>query len=127
MSVFSAVIYEWVDTKTGQTIFLPLIAAGIFSIIYWIVFDDLRWYALVQLLPVPLILVIVFFFHSGYKSRKWLLGMFAGYIIAKIFEHFDGEVFSMLKAVSGHTLKHLFASLSVFLIIVMIRKRKFVH
>jgi hypothetical protein len=45
--------------------------------------------------------------------------------MAKIVEYYDPQVLALLKGViSGHTLKHLFASLAPLLMLQMLKKRQ---
>ena len=46
------------------------------------------------------------------------------YVIAKIVEMLDREIYSLGQMISGHTLKHLFAGLAVYWIFRMLQKRR---
>ena len=45
-----------------------------------------------------------------------------GYAIAKLCEHFDAEIFSYLKVISGHTIKYLFSAMAVWFIYKVYKK-----
>jgi len=45
------------------------------------------------------------------------------YVVAKLLELLDKPVYSLGQIISGHTLKHLVAALSPYLILVMIQPR----
>jgi hypothetical protein len=45
------------------------------------------------------------------------------YIVAKLFEHFDAEVFDLLGFISGHSLKHLAAALGMYVRLIFYQKR----
>ena len=49
---------------------------------------------------------------SRYTHGNAIFAVFAGYVLAKGFEHFDREIFELTGAVSGHTLKHVAAGLA---------------
>jgi hypothetical protein len=92
---------------------------GISSVFWWnytesLGMGDLRYYAAVQFYPVGFILLTLFLFPSS--SNKRTLRLFAWvvvwYIVAKIFEHFDKEIFYYTSFISGHSLKHLAAAFS---------------
>jgi len=112
MAFFSIVIAEFISVKLGRVFFVPLLLAGFASIGFWFYGElngtgDLRPYVLVQFLPIILTPVILIFFHSSFDKTAanwWLL---LSYIIAKLFEYFDAEVFEILGFISGHSLKHL--------------------
>jgi hypothetical protein len=101
------------------------------SVLYWYWTEtagsgDLRPYVLVQFLPMIVIPIILIFFHSDDSNPGgyWLL--LSAYVIAKIFEHFDREIFALSGVMSGHTLKHLAAAAGIFLLLVSFRRRRIV-
>ena len=50
--------------------------------------------------------------------------MIAFYVLAKICEFFDAEIYSLGGVVSGHTLKHLFASLTPATLLYALAQRR---
>ncbi len=96
--------------------FLPLLIAGVLSIAYWHYSElmgagDLRFYGLVQFLPMLLIPIILLMFDAKF-TRDHALWWFLGcYLIAKGFEAVDEQIFDFLTLISGHSLKHLVASI----------------
>ncbi|HRD38575.1 MAG TPA: alkaline phytoceramidase, partial [Bacteroidia bacterium] len=75
---------------------------------------------IVQFLPlilVPLILIL----YPG-KEKKYFWAVILIYVAAKIFEIADEKIFSSLHFISGHTLKHLVASLIALPILYKIKK-----
>ena len=113
MSLFSIIISEFINMKIGLNSLFPAVLVGLLSVIYWVVFNDLKIYILVQFYPVLAILVMLIFFKSKYNLTigYWLLLL--AYIIAKIFEHFDYQTESALKILSGHTLKHIVIAIGI--------------
>jgi hypothetical protein len=106
----------------------PFILAGILSVLYWHFSElqgvgDLRFYAFVQFFPLLVIPVILVFFKSRYNhaSGYWLLLL--AYMVAKIFEYFDGEIYSALGFISGHSLKHIIAALGLYALLTFYRNR----
>lgn len=131
MALFSIVICEFVSARAGKALFIPFLLAGTSSVIYWYFGEmnghgDLRFYILVQFLPIILIPVILLCFRSRFDQTKayWILILI--YIVAKILEHFDAEVFSTLGFISGHSLKHIIAALGLYLLLVSYQRRKLV-
>jgi len=58
-------------------------------------------------------------------TRSWDLGVAGSfYLLAKILETADRQVFSLGHLVSGHTLKHLAAAAAGFWILRMMEKRR---
>jgi len=124
MALFSIVISEFISEKKGRLILFPILIVGLLSVLYWVILNDLSPYLLVQFYPMLAIPIILIFFRSKYNltSGYWLL-LFA-YVIAKILEHFDYQVYSILELISGHSLKHIFASTGVFILFYTYVKRK---
>jgi hypothetical protein len=128
MSLFSIIISEFISIRSGKALLLPLILAGIVSVFYWHLSEmqgagDLRLYALVQFYPmlaIPVILVCFTPRCTHVQAYWWLLVI---YIIAKMFEQLDGEVYDLLGFISGHSLKHLTAALGMYVLLVYYQKR----
>jgi hypothetical protein len=88
---------------------IALSAAGVASIAWWIAFDDLRPYAIVQAFPILAFFVTRFFPRAHRDAKLWLVT--AGYIVAKLCETYDRQIFAVLGGtISGHSLKHLVAA-----------------
>lgn len=123
-SIVAIFIIERIDQHKGTVSIVPLILAGILSILYWRFFDDLRPYALVQFLPciaIPLMAIILppMYTHSTY----WLWAA-AFYLIAKVEEAEDKVIYGWTHhIVSGHTLKHLCAAMVPVFLTLMLAKR----
>ncbi len=110
----SIVISELINDKKGKVLLFPLVALGIVSILYWVFTGDLRIYALVQFYPILAIPVILVLFKTERNSTTgyWLLLVF--YLVAKLFEMYDFEIQNHLKFMSGHSLKHVAASVGIY-------------
>ena len=122
MSLFSIIIAEYISIRVAKLIVWPLLLLGVSSVIYWHVGEkagqgDLRFYGLVQFLPILMVPVILVCFNSKFSHTSvywWLLPL---YLLAKIFEHFDQQVYLFLGVFSGHSLKHLFAALAIGVVV----------
>jgi len=122
MALFSIVLSEFLSFKLGKFLLWPLILVGISSVIYWRFTElnnvgDLRFYALVQFIPMLTIPVALLFLKSGFTtiSGYWLL--ICCYALAKICEHYDEIIHQTLVVISGHSLKHLVAALGVYFLL----------
>ena len=129
MSFFSSVLSERVSRKAGVVLFLPLVVLGAGSTAYWAWSEslgsgDLRPYAVVQFVPVVLIAAVLVLYRSPRSYWQPVSLLLAFYGAAKAFEALDHQIFAAGQMVSGHTLKHLFASAGIFFIINMLRKRE---
>ena len=67
-------------------------------------------------------------FRYKYTHQRYLILAFIAYLLAKFPEAYDKEIFSLtVEQFSGHSLKHLLASMGPFLIYLMLNKRKIEH
>jgi hypothetical protein len=128
MPLVAAQIGERVNIKLGLWLLPLLTAVGIGSVLQWrwTVLNgaaDLRFYAAVQLYSVSS-LFIVLLLPPRYTRSSDLLGVAGLYLLAKICETADHQIFSLGHFVSGHTLKHLAAALAGFWILRMLQKRQ---
>lgn len=113
----SIVVSEFIDYRKGKLLLFPFLILGIISILYWIKFDDLRLYVLVQFYPILAIPVILIFFKSNENKAKAFWFLLIAYVVAKFFEIYDYEIHDKLEVISGHSLKHIVASIGVLLLI----------
>ena len=129
MALFTIVIGEFISINLAKKILLPFIVMGIASVLYWYFGElntsgDLRFYLLVQFLPVVCIPAILLCFQSKFNRKSGYWWLLLAYIIAKLFELFDEPAFSFLSAISGHSLKHIVAALGLYLLLVSFEKRE---
>lgn len=129
MALCSVIAGEFISTRYGKSLLFTLLIFGFFSVIYWHYTEtqgsgDLRLYALVQFLPLLLAPVILLCFKPSFtlSSGYWLL--MGAYILAKLLEEYDAEIFNIMPWISGHSLKHLAAAFGVFLLIQSYINRK---
>ena len=125
MGLFIGVLSEYVNPKIERYFLIPAILVGLSSVIYWHYSDDLRLYVWVQLIPLLAIPVVMILFRCKYTHQRYLIFALIAYLLAKFSEVYDKEIFSLtVEQFSGHSLKHLFASMGAFLIYLMLNKRK---
>lgn len=114
MALLSAVISEFHNNRLGKILLLPLLLIGLYSILNWIWFDDLKLYIAVQFFPILFILTSIIGFKKNQSTKPyWVLT--AAYFIAKLFEHFDQEIGDLLINIGGHPFKHLSAGVGIIL------------
>jgi len=112
---------EKIDLKMGFAMLFPLLIIGIAGVLWWHITElkgegDLRPYILVQYYPIVFIPLILIFFalFNDRRGLSQLVWAVIWYVIAKLFEQFDHEIFSVTKFISGHTLKHLSAAVATW-------------
>ena len=117
MSLVSIIISEYFSPLLGKKLLIPLLVVGIGSVAFWaytesIGVGDLRPYAIVQFLPILLIPMIIFLYQGRSDLGRYVWWMIAFYVLAKVLEYYDSELYSAGHILSGHSLKHLAASLA---------------
>jgi len=128
MALFSIVISENISLLAGRLLLIPLLALGVGSVIFWYQSEqlgagDLRPYALVQFLPMLLIPAILILFKSENTHNRYLWTLLFFYLLSKISEYLDVYIFNLSGDISGHSLKHLLASLGVLFFYLHFNKR----
>jgi len=128
MGLFSAVLCECGQARLLWS--LPgLVLCGLTSVWYWYYTEqhhagDLRPYLLVQFLPMVVIPVMVLFRSSCWSHQHELWWVWCAYGLAKIAEAGDAVVYhATSELVSGHTLKHVLATVAVVIVLRMLRRR----
>lgn len=129
MAFFCAIVGDYISIQLARKLFAPLLITGIASVTYWYLTEqsghgDLRAYALVQFLPVALIPLILRLFDSKLNNDKYMWGVLGAYVLSKLMELFDGQLYSALGLLSGHTLKHLVAAFGTLIFYGALRKRR---
>jgi hypothetical protein len=129
MALFATVISERISIYWSRNLLLPLVFAGIASVVVWRLSEqrgagDLRAYVLVQGFPMIALPLMMLLFRSRYTHGWMLLVVVLLYAGAKALEHFDAQVFEATgRQVSGHSLKHVVAALATYVVILMLKWR----
>ncbi len=124
MGLFSAILSEYVDSRVERYLLLPLLLAGFTSVIYWHYSDDLRFYYWIQLIPLLVIPFVLLLFRGTYSHQHFYLYALGFYLLAKMSEGADLSLFRVTGGyLSGHTLKHILASLAPFMLYLMLKRR----
>jgi hypothetical protein len=135
MAFAAAIIADRIHARAGNTwLLVVLIILGLLSLLYWHYTEqqgrgDLRFYTFVQFYPVILLPVALWLFPDyRYVPGRYIAWVFAWYGLSKVLEYFDARVFEMLGyTISGHTLKHLAAAASAFVVLRMLSSRLSPH
>jgi hypothetical protein len=129
MSLIAAQVVDRVHVRAGLLALVPMLFIGVASVVYWIVTErqgrgNVVPYAVLQAYSVIVLLQLAALHPSRYTHGNAIYAVFAGYVLAKGFEHFDREIFELTGAVSGHTLKHVAAGLAGLPVVYMLWHRK---
>ena len=127
--VAAAVAERW-DLKLGLRSLWPLLALGVFTVLYWYATErmgrgNLVPYGAYQTWTIVIVAVLML----AYPARRYTHGRLLAwaavwYGLAKVFETFDLSIYRLTGAtLSGHTIKHVLASFAVFAIVRQLRLR----
>lgn len=129
MALFATVISERISVYWSRNLLLPLVFAGIASVVAWRLSEqrgagDLRAYVLVQGFPMIALPLMMLLFRSRYTHGWMLFVVVLLYAGAKALEHFDAQVFEATgRQVGGHSLKHVVAALAAYVVVMMLKRR----
>lgn len=131
MVLFAIIITEHLSRRAGLLLFLPLVIVGAASVAYWHLSEtwgrgDLRPYLFAQIYPALAIPVILWLSQVKYTHRATLYSAMAWYAGAKLFEFLDKDLYSLGQIISGHTLKHMGAAVSCYMILSWICNRRLI-
>lgn len=103
--------------STAAAMALPLLAVfGIGSVVWWSWTGDLRYYLLIQGAPLVLIPVLQWQARAPMAQRTAFFIAIVLYVWAKLFEVADHAILEALDIISGHTIKHVLATLAAFVL-----------
>jgi len=127
MALLSAVIAERVKVSLGLALFPLLEIIGVVTVLYWQSSElrghgDLRPYFAVQVYAI-LILLLSLLLPPKYNRGSDFAIVVGLYVLAKVLEETDRQVFALGHIVSGHTLKHLAAAAAGYWILRMLNLR----
>ncbi len=128
MAFFCAIIGECISPLIAWRLVLPLLTFGLASTGYWYLTEvqghgDLRAYVLVQFLPVMLLPLILWLYDGNRKGCRFVWAVLGAYLLAKMVELMDAEIYNHLHFISGHSLKHLLAGLGTYIVFTTLRQR----
>ena len=128
MGLVAAVLAERVSVRLSRLLFVPLLVLGASSVAYWhwsevLGAGDLRPYVLVQFGSLLAIVLLIALFPEGGRGTRFLVAALFAYAAAKALEEADRPIFDLIRVVSGHSLKHIAAALSVSCLVAMVIHR----
>jgi hypothetical protein len=131
MALVSAQIVDRVDVRAGLLALGPLLLAGVGTVVYWIATErqgrgNVVPYGVLQAYAVLVLLKLAAMHPSRYTDGNALYVVFAGYLLAKVFEHYDRQILELTGVVSGHTLKHVAAGVAGLPVAWMLWRRQLV-
>jgi len=130
MAFSAAVVADRINARAGNGWLLAiLLVVGLASLVYWYWSEanghgDLRFYVLVQFYPVLALPVIALTFPDyRYVPGRYLAWIIAWFLVSKLLEHFDHEIFALSgQLISGHSLKHLASAVAAWMVLRMLTR-----
>jgi hypothetical protein len=121
MSLIAAQITERISVRGGLLLLAPMLLVGAVSVVYWILTEragagNVIPYVVLQAYAVAALLLIAVTRPSRYTRGSDIYWVFAGYVLAKLFEFLDEAILGLGGLVSVHSLKHLAAALAGFMV-----------
>ncbi len=106
-----------------------LMTLGIASVVQWGISEqhgqgDLRWYGLYQGMVMILAAELLLLFRSRERNFQVFALAALANLAAKVFELLDVPIYHLGGIVSGHTLKHLSASLGFIPLVIWVARRR---
>jgi hypothetical protein len=128
MAFLALVIGEFISSRAGAILLLPLVVLGLLSVGFWHLTElrghgDLRPYALIQFLPLLLVPLIMLLYRARFVDNRYLLGVLVCVLLAKTAELLDRRVFEITGIISGHTVKHLASAFGAYCVYLWLRQR----
>ncbi len=127
-ALLAATMVERIGLRVGLWALPFLVLLGVVSVLYWYWTEqsgagNLNFYIVVQFYSLLLIVLLGLFFPSNYTHGGDMYKVIGLYIIAKLAETFDLDIYNFGQVISGHTIKHLLAAIAIYLIVRMLQKR----
>jgi hypothetical protein len=110
-------VVDRIDTKEGLALLLPMLLVGAASVLYWRATEragagNVMPYVVLQGYSVVILFLLARLQPSRYTRGSDIFWVFAGYVVAKLLETFDKQLFGLGHVASGHSLKHLVAAVA---------------
>lgn len=115
--LISLIVTDRLNLKWGYVSSYFLVFAGMISVIGWhYSWFSLRPYLCVQYGCLIFALLTMVLTPSNIIKNSQIMLSLLLYILAKVTEYYDHQIFSQLQFMSGHTLKHLLAAVAILII-----------
>ncbi len=129
MSLIAAQIVDRIDVRAGVALLAPMLLVGAASVIYWRATEragagNVIPYAVLQGYSVVILFLLARLHPSRYTRGGDIYWVFAGYVIAKVLETFDRQLYELGHVTSGHSLKHVAAGVAALVVCRMLWLRK---
>jgi hypothetical protein len=131
MPLIATQVSERMNARAGLYLLAPMLIVGAASVFYWRATEragagNVMPYGILQGYSIVILLFMTALLPSRYTRGNDLYWVFAWYVLAKLLELFDRQIFALGHLLSGHTLKHLAAGVAGLIVARMLAKRALV-
>jgi hypothetical protein len=129
MSLLSAQVVDRMSVRAGLALLVPALLVGAATVFYWRATEragagNVIPYGVLQGYAVVVLFLLTRLHPSRYTRGTDLYWVFAGYVLAKVFETLDRPIFELGHLISGHSLKHVAAGAAALLVARMLWLRR---
>lgn len=128
-AVLGMLAAQMVSARAASWLVIGVLSAGMCSVGWWRLHNDLAPYALVQFGGMAMVSGLAMLKPTAQSGRtiphvRWLV-LIVAYGVAKLFELGDNAIFELSHhVVSGHTLKHLAAAAAAWPVLAALREQE---
>lgn len=135
MSFFGALLNERVlphlSPLSKSLIVTTLVLIGGLGTTLWHITEEqghgnISYYAVVIWTITALFPLVLLMYPTRYRGTRYVFGAIMGFVFSRAFETFDRQIFAVFP-ISGHTLKHVAASLAVLFILLYVKCRRVIN
>lgn len=121
MSLIAAQVNDRINPRLGSALLVPMLVVGAASVLYWRATEragagNVMPYAVLQGYAVVILFLLAWLKPSRYTRGSDVYWVFAGYVLAKLLETFDRQLYDLGHLASGHTLKHVAAAIAALVV-----------
>jgi hypothetical protein len=129
MSLVAAQVVDRIDARAGLALLVPMLLVGAASVLYWRATEragagNVIPYAVLQGYSVVILFLLARLHPSRYTRGTDIYWVFAGYVIAKLLETFDRQLYELGNVMSGHSMKHVAAAAAALVVCRMLWLRR---